>query len=99
MTSSIYRIESCPIPDGKTHHHEGVDTLVDVMGNHGVKLCQTEQESLLGGRDGLLARDDVILLKVNAQWKYRGCTNSDVEVSQKFQPLGGIALKFEKSFS
>ena len=26
----------------------------------------------------LLRAGDVVLLKVNAQWKYRGCTNSDV---------------------
>ena len=26
----------------------------------------------------MIGRSDVVLLKVNAQWKYRGCTNSDV---------------------
>ena len=26
----------------------------------------------------MIAADDVVLIKVNAQWKYRGCTNSDV---------------------
>jgi uncharacterized protein (DUF362 family) len=30
------------------------------------------------GPSGLIAAGDVVLLKVNAQWKYRGCTNSDV---------------------
>ncbi|NIS67252.1 MAG: hypothetical protein GTO05_19210, partial [Gemmatimonadales bacterium] len=32
----------------------------------------------MSGRKGLIAADDVVLIKVNAQWKYRGCTNSDV---------------------
>jgi len=26
----------------------------------------------------MIEPDDVVLIKVNAQWKYRGCTNSDL---------------------
>ncbi|MBI3920221.1 MAG: DUF362 domain-containing protein [Armatimonadetes bacterium] len=78
MASTLYRIENCPIPTGEANHHEGVEALVEMMGNHGLKLYQTEQELPLGGREGLIAKDDVVLLKINAQWKYRGCTNSDV---------------------
>ena len=26
----------------------------------------------------MIEADDVVLIKVNAQWKYRGCTNSDL---------------------
>jgi hypothetical protein len=48
------------------------------MASRGVKLYQTEGDTDLGGKDGLIKGSDVVLLKVNAQWKYRGCTNSDV---------------------
>jgi len=78
MPSTIYRIENCPVSSGQTKSHEGVDALVELMGNHGLKLYQTERPHPLGGREGLIAKDDVVLLKINAQWKYRGCTSSDV---------------------
>lgn len=42
MTSVIYRIENCPIPGGGTNYHEGVDALFELMGQHGLKLYQTE---------------------------------------------------------
>jgi hypothetical protein len=37
-----------------------------------------DEDTDLGGNDGLIDKSDVILIKVNAQWKCRGCTNSDV---------------------
>jgi len=48
------------------------------MGKHGLKLHQTDKHTSVGGRNGLIKKSDVVLIKVNAQWKYRGCTNSDV---------------------
>jgi hypothetical protein len=76
--SNIYRVADCPIPTGLENHHEGFDTLLSLMGNHGLKFYRTEVNTAIGGRDGLIDRSDVVLIKVNAQWKYRGCTNSDV---------------------
>ena len=84
MASSIYYVKNCPIPGGggyipsEGNRHEGLDALLELMGNNGVKLYKTEQRLPLGGREGLISRDDVVLVKINAQWKYRGCTNSDV---------------------
>jgi len=48
------------------------------MSDNGLKLYQTDKDIPLGGRDGLIDEEDVVLIKVNAQWKYKGCTNSDV---------------------
>jgi uncharacterized protein (DUF362 family) len=48
------------------------------MGNHGVKLYQTNKAVDLGGKEGLIDKSDVVLIKVNAQWKFKGCTNSDL---------------------
>jgi len=76
--SSIYRITGCPIPDGLKNNHEGLDALLDLMGSHDLKLHLMDEETRLGGPEGLIDRSDVVLIKVNAQWKYRGCTNSDV---------------------
>ena len=76
--SDIYRITDCPTPKRLGNHHEGIDALLNLMEKHGVKLYKTDKETDVGGKTGLIDRSDVVLIKVNAQWKYRGCTNSDV---------------------
>jgi len=77
-TSDIYRVTNCPIPTGSGNHHEGVDALLSLMGSHGLKFHRTDKDTNIGGPNGLIDESDVVLIKVNAQWKYRGCTNSDV---------------------
>ncbi len=63
---------------GKGNYHLGVDALLNSMGNRGLKFYKSSVESVLSGPEGLIGPEDVVLIKVNAQWKYRGCTNSDV---------------------
>jgi hypothetical protein len=58
--------------------HAGMDSLLHLMGRNGLKFYRSAMPSELGGPSGLIASDDVVLLKVNAQWKYRGCTNIDL---------------------
>jgi uncharacterized protein (DUF362 family) len=60
------------------NHHGGVDALLDLMGRNGLKFYRTASVNVESGANGLIAANDVVLLKVNAQWKYRGCTNSDL---------------------
>ncbi|OGW56066.1 MAG: hypothetical protein A2Y81_00920 [Nitrospirae bacterium RBG_13_43_8] len=48
------------------------------MGEHGLKFYRSSQETDLGGPSGMIEPGDIVLIKVNAQWKYRGCTNSDL---------------------
>ncbi len=60
------------------NHHTGIDTLLHLMGASNLKFYRTATTDLLGSPRGMIASDDVVLIKVNAQWKYRGCTNSDV---------------------
>ena len=76
--SNIYRVANCPIPTGEGNYHEGLDALLNLMSDNGTKLYQTDKDTDLGGKDGLIAKEDAVLVKVNAQWKYRGCTNSDL---------------------
>ncbi len=76
--SIIYRVTDCPVPSGVGNHHEGLDALLGLMGRCGLKLYRADEKTGLGGPQGLLDGSDVVLIKVNAQWKYRGCTNSDV---------------------
>lgn len=76
--SNLYRVTNCPIPTGEENYHQGLDTLLNLMSEDGLKLYQTDKATNLGGKDGLIDKNDIVLIKVNAQWKYKGCTNSDV---------------------
>ncbi len=60
------------------NYHTGVDTLLHVMGSRGLKLHRSARNTVLSGPQGLIEPGDIVLIKVNAQWKYRGCTNSDL---------------------
>lgn len=78
-TNPLFRVSE--IPDQAltpANHHLGVDALLDVMGRNGLKFFRTTAAGTENGTNGLIASGDVVLIKVNAQWKYRGCTNSDV---------------------
>jgi hypothetical protein len=63
---------------GDSNLHYGVDSLLQLMGEHDLKFYRASQLTDLSGPVGLIGPDDVVLIKVNAQWKYRGCTNSDL---------------------
>jgi hypothetical protein len=62
----------------RPNSHLGVDSLLYLMADHGLKFYRSSLPELLCGPSGLIAPDDVVLVKVNAQWKYRGATNSDL---------------------
>jgi uncharacterized protein (DUF362 family) len=77
--SDIFQVTQ--IPDNaftSGNRHAGVDALLDLMGQNGLKFYRTSVPGALNGANGLIAAADVVLIKVNAQWKYRGCTNSDL---------------------
>lgn len=78
-TSELYVVRNIPVPDfAQSRYHPGVETLLALLGQHGLKFYRQEPVAPLSGPNGIIAADDVVLLKVNAQWKHRGCTNSDV---------------------
>ncbi len=58
--------------------HLGLDSLLYQMADAGLKFYRSDAAHSLAGALGLIAREDVVLIKVNAQWKYRGATNSDL---------------------
>ncbi len=60
------------------NHHQGVDALIALMAANGLGFYRSVLPGPENSADGLIAASDVVLLKVNAQWKYRGCTNSDL---------------------
>jgi uncharacterized protein (DUF362 family) len=75
----VKRIPDDPYYDpGQANHHLGFDSLLYLMADNGLKFYRSSGGHPFAGPYGLIAPADVVLIKVNAQWKYRGCTNSDI---------------------
>lgn len=56
----------------------GVDDLITCMGTNGGKFHRSTTRGLTFGPDGLIDREDVVVIKTNAQWEQRGGTKTDV---------------------
>ena len=67
----------CP-QDPVGEHFIGLDRLLILMGNQGLKFYKSDVVTPLSGPDGIIAADDVIVVKINYQWPERGGTNTDV---------------------
>jgi uncharacterized protein (DUF362 family) len=79
IRNPLFNVTQVPAdPFSSGNRHAGVDTLVRLMGQNGLKFYRSPVAGTESGANGLIASDDVVLIKVNAQWKYRGCTNSDL---------------------
>ncbi len=75
--SQVFRVNNCPVHDGQIRH-VGIDAMLHLLAKNGTKLYKSTKIGVLNGPAGLIAADDVVVLKVNAQWKCRGCTNTDM---------------------
>jgi len=77
---SVTDIPADPFPiDIRPNAHVGIDALLRLLSRGGLKFYRTATApTTLAGSRGLIAADDVVIIKVNAQWKYRGTTNSDL---------------------
>jgi hypothetical protein len=56
----------------------GLDLLVTQMGHEGLKFYKSATVTMESGPDGLIAADDVVVIKINYQWPDRGGTNTDL---------------------
>jgi len=75
--AEIFQVTDCPqSPVGD--RFLGVEYLVNLMGSEGLKFYQSATESLISGPGGIIAADDVVVIKINYQWDERGGTNTDV---------------------
>lgn len=76
---SITDIPDNPFTDQlNPNYHAGFESLLPLMAKRGLKFYQSLRRTTLSGPLGMIAAHDVVLIKVNAQWKYRGATNSDL---------------------
>jgi uncharacterized protein (DUF362 family) len=75
--SRIFKVDECLEHDGQLRH-QGLDVLLDLVAENGLDFYLTDTPHRWGSPGGLIATDDVVLIKVNCQWKCRGTTNTDV---------------------
>jgi uncharacterized protein (DUF362 family) len=82
LQNAVFAVRDVPdqpfLDPDRPNIHIGVEALLSLMGRQKLKFYRTRTSWLLGGPLGLISPRDVVLIKVNAQWKYRGATNSDV---------------------
>ena len=75
--AEVFRVTDCP-QDPVGDRFVGLDNLLTLMGSQGLKFYQSPSPSMLGGPDGIIAPDDVVVVKINYQWEERGGTNTDL---------------------
>jgi len=77
------RATSSPASDlfvvrGTRGNDGGVSELISLMADAGTLFYRTGEAGPASGPAGLIASDDVVLIKVNSQWDQRGGTNTDL---------------------
>lgn len=76
--SHIFVIDGFPIPDTAGPYHEGLDSLLSLMAHNGLCFYKSNKPLPWCSPNGMIGRNDVVLLKVNAYWDQRGQTNGDL---------------------
>lgn len=70
--STIYAVEGAKGNDG------AFNKLLELMDADGLAFYKSKAKGLLQGPKGLIAKDDVVIVKVNSQWDECGMTNTDL---------------------
>ncbi|MGQ9705184.1 MAG: hypothetical protein ACUVS1_11540 [Actinomycetota bacterium] len=74
----IFVVDHAPVPSPSDPHHPGVRGLIRLMWEGGLDFYRSDKYCPGAGTDGIIAPDDVVLIKVNAAWDQRGMTNTDL---------------------
>ncbi|MHC4415761.1 MAG: DUF362 domain-containing protein [Planctomycetota bacterium] len=75
--AQLYHVINCP-QDPVGDRFPGLDVLIRLMGDKGLKLYRSPTVSIESGPDGIIAAADVVIIKINYQWSERGGTNVDL---------------------
>ncbi|MHA2356784.1 MAG: DUF362 domain-containing protein [Candidatus Thorarchaeota archaeon] len=70
-TSDIFYVQNSTGPEGNMD--ASVNALIDLMATQGLHFYDSTNTP-----DGLIGNDNVIIIKMNGQWEYRGGTNTDL---------------------
>jgi len=75
-TATSFPASDIFVVNGPAYAHIG--ELINLMGSHGLLFYKSDTSGVNQGPNGLIARNDVVLIKINSQWPERGGTNTDV---------------------
>jgi len=78
QASHIFVVDSFPVPDSNATYHEGLDSLFAFLAQNGIYLYRSRKHLPWCDTTGIIAKNDVVLIKVNAEWPERGMTNTDL---------------------
>jgi len=63
---------------GTKGNNKDVEQLIDLMGKEKLNFYRSSKKSKCSSNEGLIALDDIVLIKINCQWDERGGTNTDL---------------------
>ena len=75
--AQLFHVTDCP-QDLDGDRFPGLDNLITLMGRQGLKFYRSADVTPTAGPDGVVATDDVVVIKINYQWPERGGTNTDL---------------------
>jgi hypothetical protein len=75
-SASIFPTSNIYVVNGRTAAH--IDELINLMSTHNLFFYLSEEIGENKNPEGLIAYNDVVLLKFNSQWAERGGTNTDI---------------------
>jgi hypothetical protein len=76
--SHIFVVDSVPVPDSNAVYHEGLDSLLSLLARNGTCLYRSSKHLPWCDTAGMIAKNDVVLIKVNAEWPERGMPSTDL---------------------
>jgi len=76
MQASSSPASNLYVVNGRAYAH--VNELINLMGSNGLLFYKSDTSGENQGPNGLIANNDVILIKINEEWPYRGGTNTDI---------------------
>ena len=76
LTANSSSASNLYVANGRGQAH--INNLISLMGANGLHFYKSTTNGANQGTDGLIAKDDVVLIKINEEWPYRGGTNTDL---------------------
>ena len=73
--AQVFHVHSCP-QDPVGDRFVGLESLLQVMGGHGLKFYSSAVAGATAGPTGIVGSGDVVLIKINYQWSQRGGSNN-----------------------
>ncbi len=73
----VFHLSSCP-QNPVQDRFLCIEGLLGLMGSQGIEFYRSTTTTPTAGPNGIIAADDVVIIKINYQWDQRGGTNTDV---------------------